>query len=85
MGNISLRGLDNQVKMRLKAKAVECGSSVNSLILSIIHKGIGMNPSSKRIKHHDLDSLAGSWSDEEMNEFLDATSDFSKIDNELWK
>ena len=33
----------------------------------------------------DLDHLAGTWSDKDYKEFLQATADFTKIDENLWK
>ena len=35
--------------------------------------------------YHDLDYLAGTWTEEDDKEFLQATEDFNKIDEELWK
>ncbi len=84
MGNICLRGIDDQVKNILKTEAAKSGTSVNALILSYINKSVGLDPTS-RTKHNDLDSLAGTWSDTDMDEFIGNTRDFDKIDEELWK
>lgn len=35
--------------------------------------------------YDDLDYLAGTWSDEEAEEFSKHTRDFNQIDEELWK
>jgi hypothetical protein len=35
--------------------------------------------------YHDLDSLAGTWSDQEANEFLAAVSEFNRVDEKLWQ
>lgn len=35
--------------------------------------------------HHDLDHLAGTWSDEEAAEFDAALAEQRKIDPELWE
>jgi hypothetical protein len=84
MGSISLRGLDEQVKKRLKEEAGRNGVSVNSLILTYIHRAVGLNPA-RRIRHTDLDDLAGTWADDDMEEFMKATRHFEKIDEELWR
>jgi len=34
--------------------------------------------------YHDLESLAGTWTEQQSNEFLSILSDFSQIDEELW-
>ena len=35
--------------------------------------------------YHDLDYLAGTWTEEEDMEFIQATEHFNRIDEELWK
>ncbi|MEZ4525213.1 MAG: hypothetical protein R2941_04765 [Desulfobacterales bacterium] len=35
--------------------------------------------------YHDLDMLAGTWTDEETQEFLTAIADFSQVDETLWE
>ena len=84
MVNISLRGVDEQVQDRLKAVASRSGMSVNALILDYIHRGVGLDPT-RRSRHTDLDKLAATWSQNEYDEFMDATSHFDTIDHELWK
>jgi hypothetical protein len=34
---------------------------------------------------HDLDYLAGTWTDQDAEEFEQATSDFNKIEERLWR
>ena len=84
MGNICLRGIDDEVKKHLKSQAVQAGISVNALILKYISKAVGINSGDRKI-YHDLDSLAGTWTDENPQEFFDSTSHFDKIDEEMWK
>jgi hypothetical protein len=84
MPSFSLRGIDKSVDQALKNKAAHAGISVNALILEYIHKGIGVGPT-RRVKHHDLDQLAGTWTDADKEEFFAATKGFEKIDEEFWK
>ena len=35
--------------------------------------------------YHDLDSLAGTWSEEDATEFDKATESFRQVDLELWQ
>jgi hypothetical protein len=35
--------------------------------------------------YNDLDSLAGTWSEEDADEFDKTTEDFRKVDAELWR
>jgi hypothetical protein len=36
-------------------------------------------------EYHDLDFLAGTWTEADAEEFKSATADFDHIDAELWK
>jgi len=84
MANVSLRGIDDHMKKLLKVEAAKSGISVNSLILRYVKKGIGLDPVS-RVTYSDLDSLAGTWSDAENDEFMAAVRDLERIDEDMWK
>lgn len=84
MPGFSLRGIDEQVHRALKERAERSGISINALILDCIHKGLGIG-GAKRNKYHDLDHLAGTWTDREKEEFLAAVRDFEAVDEGLWK
>ena len=85
MKTISLRGVDEAIAKRLKEEAAQRGTSVNTLILQFIRSGIGLKaPALRRHKHHDLDQLAGTWTEEDAAEFMHTVSDFEYIDKELW-
>lgn len=85
MNSLSLRGVEDEVKNRLKLKAKIAGISVNSLILDYIHRGIGYDPARSLKHHHELDHLAGTWSERDKQEFEDAIGYMNKIDEEMWK
>ena len=86
MANVSLRGISDEVKDELKIEAQRRNQSVNALLLSLISKGIGRQEKhSFRVKHFDLDELAGTWSDDDAAEFDTAISSFNQIDESLWK
>lgn len=84
MANISLRGIDENVKKMLKKQAAQNGVSINALILDYIHKGIGIDPT-RCPRHHDLDRLAGTWTEKDQEEFADAVTMFETIDDDIWK
>jgi hypothetical protein len=86
MKNISLRGIDEETSRHLKKEAARQRTSVNTLILGLVRQGMGLaKEPSRRPVHHDLDALAGTWSEEEAASFLNATKDFEEIDKDLWK
>ncbi len=86
MNTISLRGIDNELKQRLQEEAGKKQSSVNSLILSLLRESMGMSKTRSRYTgHHDLDALAGTWSEEEAREFLASVEAFEEIEEHLWR
>lgn len=85
MASMSIRGLDEQTLVRLKRRAEEEGSSLNSLVLHLL-QGVGTaTPSGSALrKFDDLDALAGTWSDEEAKAFERHTAAFAEVDATLW-
>jgi len=85
MPTLSIRGLDQETARRLKAEAQRRGLSVNAFLLRVIREQVGLRPEGpRRPRHHDLDYLAGTWSQEEAAELLANVSDFERVDEELW-
>jgi plasmid stability protein len=86
MKNISVRGIDDETASQLKAEAVRQGMSVNALAVRLLRSGVGLRPEGPRLpEHHDLDRLAGTWSEDEYREFMESQRDFSTVDEELWR
>jgi hypothetical protein len=81
--NFNLRGIPSDVMDLLKKEAKRLHISVNTLVIKMIERGLGLTH--KRITHHDLDHLAGSWSAQEEKEFKENTQSFEQIDKELWQ
>jgi hypothetical protein len=83
--NFNLRGIPPQVMAFLKREAKDSKTSVNLLILKLIEQGIGYSNKPKKVIHHDLDFLIGTWSEKELKDFEKRVSIFEKIDEEIWK
>jgi hypothetical protein len=85
MANFSLRGIDEETALRLKNEARGRGVSVNALILELIQQGLGLRGGrAPQAVYRDLDALAGTWGAEETAGFLEAISDFERIDEGIW-
>lgn len=84
MTSMSIRGLDDQTLARLKSRAEQEGSSLNSLVLRLLQGSGTAIPSGTLKKFDDLDALAGTWSDEEVNTFERNTAAFAEVDATLW-
>lgn len=82
--NFNLRGILPEVMLLLQREAKRLNISVNTLILNVLEKGIGFSCQIKRPVYHDLDHLAGSWSEKDTKTFLKNTEYFEQIDKEFW-
>ena len=84
--SITIRDLDDATADWIAREAERRGISQQTLILELIRKEIETDRESGPLQtYHDLDSLAGTWSDEEANRFLDAITDFEQVDEKLWR
>jgi hypothetical protein len=84
MSAFNLRNVAPEVMLMLKKEATNQKTSVNALILQIIEQGLGMTHPAKKAIYHDLDHLAGTWSDKDKKIFDDNIKSFESIDEELW-
>lgn len=80
---LTLRGMDDGLAAALHDEAHRRKVSMNALVLELVRQGLGL--AERRSLRHDLDALAGTWSAGEVAEFTEATADFEKIDDALWR
>ncbi len=85
MTTMTIRGLDDLTIKALKEKAKKEGSSVNAALVKLLQEALGIKKKKRTVVYNDLDYLAGTWSDKDYKEFLQATADFAKIDENIWK
>ncbi len=82
--SIQIDDLDDLTVERLQSEAARRGIDFKSLIAEILREKAATTTASSKT-HHDLDALAGTWSEEEANEFLANIADLGQIDPTLWK
>ena len=85
MANLSIRGLDDEAAAKLKEAAARQGLSVNAYTLMLLRSGLGLPAGQDQRVHHDLDELAGTWSEEEARAFESQLEAFEEIDRDLWR
>ena len=86
MKTITVRGIEPEVAARLKQVASWQGTSVNRIVLEMIHKELGLEREKRYFRrYNDLDGLCGSWSEEEFQQISGAIEQNRQIDSELWK
>lgn len=76
--------MDDRLKAALQRDAEEHSSSLTAAALRAMRIGLGLQKPAPSQQNHDLEALAGTWSDRDLNEFAEAVEDMSKIDRELW-
>ncbi len=82
---MTLRGLNEEEARRLREEARREGISLNALLLRLIREAAGLAQRPWRVRHHDLDALAGTWTDEDADAFLAAIEEAERIDPDMWK
>jgi len=83
---LTIRNVDDKIVHGLKSEADSMGIDLNTFILSILKKELGLDTQFQQDNvYNDLDYLAGTWSKEETEDFLKSIEHFNKIDEELWK
>ncbi len=85
MTTMTLRGIDETLAQALKELARNQGVSLNTLALRLIREATGVDKRKRTLVHHDLDALAGTWSEGDELSFLAATRSLEAIDEDLWK
>lgn len=85
MSAFNLRGIQPEVMAKLKNRAYEEKLSINLLIIRLIEQGLGVRGTTKRPRHHELDTLAGTWSAKDAREFEANTRYFEQIEEDLWQ
>ena len=84
MKAITVRNLPPAVAKAVKEKARKEKLSLNRAIVSLLEEATGARRA-KTVLHHDLDHLAGRWSEQEYQQFMEALREQRQIDPEMWK
>ena len=54
-------------------------------MLKILKEALGLEKKKRTAEYHDLDHLAGTWSQQDAKAFEQATAVFESVDERLWK
>ncbi len=83
---LTIRGIDGELKLRLRRLAAEREISLNKAALVLMRRGAGLETQNAQpdVVGNSLNHLMGVWSEEEAADFREATSDFDRIDEALW-
>ncbi len=84
--SITIHHLDDATLAWLYREAERRGVSVEMLVRQLITQGVEAEQRRPEPHlYHDLDALAGTWSEEQAVAFLEAVADFDQVDEKLWQ
>lgn len=77
----TIRGVTANIDQSLRREAAREGKSLNTVVLEVLQKGLGLQAEPRR--YDDLDDLAGTWVHDP--EFDRAVEQMDRVDEELWR
>lgn len=85
MTQLTVRGIDESLHKEIKSQARQRGLSVNRYVVELLREATGQIESTHQpIIYHDLDHLAGTWSQEEAETFAQSLDEQRQVDEALW-
>ena len=84
---ITITNLDPVTLQRLESEARRRGVDVATVAGELLRAAVPpvALPAANGQTFHDLDALAGTWSDDDARSFEAAVADFGRVDGDLWK
>jgi len=82
---LTIRGVDDQLRRALQVEARARGLSLNRCIVDLLRQATGLAArSASPATYDDLDELAGTWTAAEAAEFGQRIAEQRAIDTDLW-
>lgn len=85
MTQITVRGIEPEVEKEIRFQAKKNGKSLNRVILDILYENSAVSKKKKRTPAYSLRKLAGGWSKQDAQKFMDSIKPCRQIDEEMWK
>jgi hypothetical protein len=76
---LTIRGVSDELAIRLTRLSRESGESVNTMALRMLEHAVGIDARRQRLRRY------ATWSEDDRVEFERALSDQRVIDDELWR
>ncbi|MFQ5739927.1 MAG: hypothetical protein ACE5JX_13035 [Acidobacteriota bacterium] len=76
---LTIRGVSEEVGLRLKSLSRARGQSVNATVLQILQQALGVDERRRRLERY------ATWTVGDLKEFEQALADQRRIDDELWR
>jgi antitoxin FitA len=86
MGQITLRNLDSELEKEIRRRAIVSGKSLNKVIREMLTEATSPGAKGKAsAPARSLAKLAGGWTEQEAEEFLDSIKSCEQVDEEIWQ
>ena len=84
---LTIRGFEGELELCLRRLARERDISLNEAALVLMRRGAGLETTQDPpdVVGDSLDHVMGTWSAEEAAEFAEATRDFDRIGESIWR
>lgn len=83
MKALTIRRVDEELARKLEEEMRQRGTSLNETVLQLLRRAVGLDgegPLGNGLARH-----AGTWSEEDLRAFQEATTAFDEVDEELWR
>jgi hypothetical protein len=81
---ITLRNIPPDLEAKLESEASASGASLAATVLRLLRAATGLSNQRQHERYHDLDELAGTWTDAEADEFERRLAEQRVVDPDLW-
>lgn len=78
--HITIRNVSPELARRLKAQAEATGESVNTTVLGLLERALGVDERRRR-----LEARYGTWSEQDYMEFESALRAQRQVDEKIWR
>ncbi len=83
---VTLRNLSPELTRVVRRRAAEQQTSITKAVIGLLEEAAGIRRAKRRrTLYHDLDALAGSWTEQEAAAFEKSLARQRKIDPDLWR
>ena len=82
--SITIHDVDDATANWLTKEVARRGTSVERVASQLLRRALERERGQDELPtYHDLDALAGTWSEDDATAFLEAITDFEQVDTEL--
>jgi plasmid stability protein len=85
MKTITIRNIPPRIERAIRQRARAQKTSANKAVIGLLDDHLGSSVSEPAAEYHDLDELAGVWSEREARFFDESLARQRALDKELWK